>query len=65
MGEIIVEELSTGRIFRGYRAFDQLCRHIPLYAPARLFLFLPFIQQWLDRRLSGCDDGSCNIPVKN
>mgnify|MGYP000947948468 CR=1 FL=1 len=61
LGEIAIEDLSSGQIFKGHRAFDQLCRNIPLYSPARILLRWQWSRDWLDRSLSGCASGACSI----
>ena len=61
LGEIAIEDVTTGQIAKGHRAFAQLCRHIPLYAPAALLLLFPFSRAWLDRALSGCTGDECGI----
>lgn len=38
LGEIVIEDLATGTVLRGADAFGLLCRHMPFYAPFRLFL---------------------------
>ena len=61
LGEIVVEELATGHIFRGAEAFRQLCLTLPLYAPALLLLAFPPFRAWIDRTLSGCAGNSCGV----
>src|SRR5437660_9202580 len=38
IGEVVVEDLSSGRLFRGAEGIDMIWRHIPAYAPFRLLL---------------------------
>ncbi len=64
MGEVVVEQLGTGRIFRGAEAFGLICRQIPAYAPFRLLLKLPPLRRWVDKEMGGCNDGSCELPSK-
>lgn len=54
MGEIVIENLSTGDILHGSDAFALLCRQIPLYAPFKLLLVVPFVRRHVDREMSGC-----------
>ncbi len=62
IGEVLVEEIATGRVYRGAEAFDLLCRNIPLYAPFRALLTLAPFRKYIAREMSGCTDGSCEIP---
>jgi len=64
MGEVVVEELATGRILRGAEGFELICRNIPAYAPLRLLLKLPALRRAVDREMAGCGGGSCELPQK-
>ena len=55
MGEIIVEDLRTGRLHAGAGAFDLICRQIPLYAPARVLLHIPAFRRGVLGELSEQD----------
>lgn len=61
MGEIVIEELATGTIFRGADAFGLLCRRIPLYAPLSLLLRSAAFRRYITREMSGCGDTSRGI----
>jgi len=62
MGEVVVEDLATGRLMHGAEAFAAICRQIPLYAPFRLLLKIPALRRAADREMAGCNDGSCELP---
>lgn len=51
-GDVVVQELDSGRLLRGARALACICRHIPLYAPARLLLALPPVRRAVDKRIA-------------
>ena len=63
LGEIAVEEIATGRVFKGVEAVRQICEQVPLYRPLKLLLALPFVAQRVDRELQGCEGGSCTAPA--
>jgi len=64
MGEVVVEELASGRILRGAEGFALICRQIPAYAPFRLLLKLPAVRRAVDADMAGCADGSCELPAR-
>src|SRR5690348_16482394 len=64
MGEVVVEELATGRLLHGAEALALICRQIPAYAPLRLLLKIPALRRAADREMAGCNDGSCELPKK-
>lgn len=61
MGEVVVEELPTGRVLRGAEALRAISREIPLYAPLRLLLKLPAVRRAVDREMAGCGGESCDL----
>ena len=61
MGEIVVEELATRRIYRGAEAVGVVYRQVILYWPLLLLLWIPPARAWLDRQVRGCADGSCQV----
>ncbi|MDX1547232.1 MAG: hypothetical protein R3247_09605 [Rhodothermales bacterium] len=66
MGEIVVQDRSTGRVAEGAGAFRLITEAVPLYAPARLLLRLPWFRSYIERELSGCADGTCEVrPPEN
>ena len=62
-GEIVVEELASGKFHRGAAALDLIVRQIPLYAPVRLLLRVSSFRRYIDRELSGSGGASCEIPA--
>lgn len=63
LGEVVVQELATGRIARGAEALALICRQIPAYAPLRLLLKVPAVRAAADREMSGCG-GACGVPAR-
>ena len=61
MGEIVVEDRASGRIAQGVEAFRLITQAVPLYAPARLFLKLPWFRSYIEREMGGCVDGACEV----
>ena len=61
MGEIVVEDRTTGRVARGVDAFRLIVRAIPLYAPARLLLPIPAVRARIERDMGGCADDACDV----
>ena len=56
LGEIVIEDLASGRVFRGADAFALLCRTIPLYRPIGALLRLSSFRRYVDKEMSGCAD---------
>jgi len=61
MGEIIVEDLATGRFLPGVEGVKLICRRIPLYWLALPLLWIPAVRALADRETRGCVTGSCQI----
>lgn len=53
VGEVVVQDLDSGKLVRGALALDCIYRHIPLYMPARLFLRLPPVWRKAEQYMSG------------
>ncbi len=64
MGEVVVEEIGSGRILRGAEALARISREIPAYAPLLLLLKLPAVRRAVDREMSGCGGESCELPAR-
>ena len=64
MGEVVVQELATGRILRGAEALGRISREIPAYAPLRMLLKLSAVRRAVDVEMAGCKDGSCELPAR-
>ena len=52
---------GLGRLRAGAEAFDLICRAVPVYAPLRLLLRVPRFRAAIERELSGCADGACEV----
>jgi hypothetical protein len=61
MGEVVVQELASGRVLQGAAAARRIVREIPVYAPFRLLLKIPAIDRAVDKEMRGCA-GSCELP---
>jgi hypothetical protein len=48
MGEILVEDLRSGRLLEGVHAVRAIFREIPLYFPLRLLLLIPYFARRAD-----------------
>jgi hypothetical protein len=65
VGEVVVEELSSGRILRGAEGIDLVWRNIPAYAPFRLLLRIPAFRRYLEKNVNGEANNSCEVPSKS
>ena len=61
MGEIIVEDLATGRFLAGVEGLKLICRQIPLYWWVLPLFRIPAVCARADREARGCTNGSCQI----
>ncbi|HEY3644052.1 MAG TPA: hypothetical protein VGM16_01830 [Gammaproteobacteria bacterium] len=61
MGEVVVQELASGRMLQGVAAARRIALEIPAYAPFRLLLMIPAISRAADREMRGCAD-DCELP---
>ena len=61
MGEIIVEDLATGRFLAGAEGLNVISRQIPLYWWVLPLLWIPAVRARADRQNRGCTNGSCQI----
>ena len=55
-GEIAVQDLATGEMFKGVACFALLCRHIPAYRPMLLLLRFAPVRKMIEREVGGCAD---------
>lgn len=60
MGEIVVEDLSTGKIYRGIECMRLLFKQIPLYWLFLPLTYLPPVRTAIEKEVSGCGDNSCS-----
>jgi hypothetical protein len=63
LGEVVVEELESGRIFGGARGMELIWQNIPAYAPFRLLLWLPAFRRYVEREVSGCDREADKVKI--
>jgi len=54
LGEVVVEDLSSGRMFKGVEGIEMVWRNIPAYAPLRLLLKIPAFRNLIERNVGGC-----------
>jgi hypothetical protein len=62
MGEIAVQDLRSGIIYKGVESFRLLCKQIPAYWPYLLLLKFARFRAYIAREVSGCADDACRIP---
>ncbi len=63
MGEVVVQEIGSGRIVQGAEAARRIAAAIPAYAPFRLLLKIPAVARAADREMRGCNGGTaCELP---
>lgn len=65
LGEIAVQDLSTGVTLKGIDCFRLLCRNLPAYWPVLPFTYLPFVRRRIESDIGGCSAGACNVPSSN
>lgn len=61
LGEVVVEDLSSGRILKGAEGIDLIFRNIPVYASFRLLLKVPPLRRYVEKEVSGCEGNACEI----
>lgn len=59
VGQIVVEELRTGRVHRGAEAFRLICRQVPLYWPFLPLLWVPALRRAIAREINAGEDEHC------
>jgi hypothetical protein len=64
LGEVVVEDLSSGRILKGAEGIELIFRNIPAYAPFRLLLRVPSLRRYVEKEVSGCEGNACEISSK-
>lgn len=65
LGEVVVEELSSGRIFKGAEGIDLIFQNIPAYVPFRLLLRVPPLRRYIEKEVNGCEGDTCELPSKH
>lgn len=48
-GEVVVEELTGGRILTGVEGIELIFRHIPAYTPFRLLFRVPSFRRYVEK----------------
>lgn len=61
VGEIVVVEKKTGRIFTGVFAIRKACLQVPLLYPYGLLLSLPSVRRIVGGDRVGCNGDACEI----
>ena len=62
LGEVVVEELSSGRILKGAEGIELIFRNIPAYTPFWLLLRVPSLRRYVEKEVSGCEGNACEMP---
>ena len=65
LGEVVVEDLSSGRFFKGAEGIELIFRNIPAYAPFRLLLSVPLVRRYVEQEVSGCEDDACEMALES
>jgi predicted DCC family thiol-disulfide oxidoreductase YuxK len=63
MGEIVVEDLRTGRLLHGADAVEAILRAVPLYWPLLPLLAIPAVRRRADADARGEAACACEVPV--
>lgn len=61
MGEIVVEDLRSGRLLEGLDALRAIWRQVPAYLPLLPLLAIPPLARRADADVRGCT-GACELP---
>lgn len=61
LGEVVVEDLSSGRIKKGAEGIELIFRNIPAYAPFRPLLRVPSLRRYVEKEVSGCGGNICEV----
>lgn len=61
LGEIAVQDLSSGATLKGIEAFRLLCRHMPAYSALLPLTYLAPVRKRIERGIGGCAD-ACDVP---
>jgi hypothetical protein len=63
MGEVVVEDLRSGRLLHGAEGFALLARQVPAYWPILALLPIAAVRKRIDREMRGACDDSCELPT--
>ena len=61
LGEIVVVDNRTDKVFTGIFATRIVCMQVPVYFLFGLLLYIPPIRQVLGRNKQGCHGEACEI----
>ena len=61
MGEVVVEELATGRIHRGAEGIEMVWRQVPAFMLLLPLFWVPAFRRYVDREVRGCEGDACSI----
>lgn len=64
LGEVVVEDLSNGRMLRGAEGIELIFRNIPVYIPFLLLLKVPPLRRYVEKEVSGCDGDACEVAAQ-
>lgn len=64
LGELVVEEIPSGRIVRGAEGIELIWRNVPAFAPFRLLFRVPSFRRKVEKEVSGCEGNACEISPK-
>jgi hypothetical protein len=56
MGEVVVEDLASGRSLKSAEGIKLIGRHIPVYMPFRLLFRVPAFRRLVENNVGGCND---------
>lgn len=52
-GEVVVEEIATGKMLTGFAAYAAIARAVPVCAPVRILFPLRAFRNLMDRQFAG------------
>ena len=61
VGEIVVVDRNSRKVFTGVYATRKLCLQVPVYFLYGLLLFLPPVRNKVDGEKPGCNGDACEI----
>jgi len=61
VGEIVVVDRKSRKVFTGVYATRKLCLQVPVYFLYGLLLFLPPVRNKVDGEKPGCNGDACEI----
>ena len=61
VGEIVVVDRKSSKVFTGVYATRKLCLQVPVYFLYGLLLFLPPVRNKVDGEKPGCNGDACEI----